>query len=150
MTVMAAPAENAALLNRAAIKGRSLWDDSRRRLLSNKAAMAGFIVLSLLFAGTIQKLKIYTVSQMLTLRYGSKATQTSGIVMLAYTLMLCATSTRAYATIFVVLFGWDRWLGERSAFVGMHGFGTSAPGASAFEHFGITAEKLAEAARSVV
>jgi oligopeptide transport system permease protein len=48
MTVMAAPAENAALLNRAAIKGRSLWDDSRRRLLSNKAAMAGFIVLSVM------------------------------------------------------------------------------------------------------
>jgi SSS family solute:Na+ symporter len=30
--------------------------------------------------------------------------------MLAYTLMLCATSTGAYATIFVVLFGWDRAL----------------------------------------
>jgi SSS family solute:Na+ symporter len=71
---------------------------------------SGVLLLSLLFAGTIQKLKIYTVSQMLTLRYGSKATQTSGIVMLAYTLMLCATSTGAYATIFVVLFGWERWL----------------------------------------
>jgi solute:Na+ symporter, SSS family len=71
---------------------------------------SGVLLLSLLFAGTIQKLKIYTVSQMLTLRYGSNATQTSGIVMLAYTLMLCATSTGAYATIFVVLFGWERWL----------------------------------------
>jgi SSS family solute:Na+ symporter len=71
---------------------------------------AGVLLLSLLFAGTIQRLKIYTVSQMLTLRYGSKATQTSGIVMLAYTLMLCATSTSAYATIFVVQFGWDRAL----------------------------------------
>src|SRR6478735_12255364 len=30
---------------------------------------AGVLLLSLLFAGTIQKLKIYTVSQMLTLRY---------------------------------------------------------------------------------
>ena len=69
---------------------------------------AGVLLLSLLFAGTIQKLKIYTVSQMLTLRYGSRATEASGIVMLAYTLMLCATSTGAYATIFVVLFGWDR------------------------------------------
>lgn len=71
---------------------------------------AGVLALSLLFAGTIQKLKIYTVSQMLSLRYGQRATQTSGIVMLAYTLMLCATSTGAYATIFVVLFGWERWL----------------------------------------
>ncbi len=40
--------ENAAALNQAAVKGRSLWDDSRRRLLSNKAAIAGFIVLVLL------------------------------------------------------------------------------------------------------
>ncbi|MGK3649817.1 sodium:solute symporter [Pseudarthrobacter enclensis] len=71
---------------------------------------AGVLLLSLLFAGTIQKLKIYTVSQMLSLRYGSQATRASGIVMLAYTLMLCATSTGAYATIFVVLFGWERWL----------------------------------------
>jgi SSS family solute:Na+ symporter len=70
----------------------------------------GVLLLSLLFAGTIQRLKIYTVSQMLSLRYGQQATQTSGIVMLAYTLMLCATSTGAYATIFVVLFGWERWL----------------------------------------
>lgn len=72
---------------------------------------AGVILLSLLFAPTLQRLKIFTVSQMLTLRYGSKsATNTSGIVMLAYTLMLCATSTSAYATIFVVLFGWERWM----------------------------------------
>jgi SSS family solute:Na+ symporter len=71
---------------------------------------SGVLLLSLLFAGTIQRLKIYTVSQMLSLRYGQRATQTSGIVMLAYTLMLCATSTGAYATIFVVLFGWERWL----------------------------------------
>lgn len=69
----------------------------------------GVLLLSLAFAGTIQKLKIYTVSQMLSLRYGHKATQTSSIVMLAYTLMLCATSTSAYATVFVVLFGWERW-----------------------------------------
>ncbi|HAY43264.1 MAG TPA: sodium:solute symporter [Micrococcaceae bacterium] len=72
---------------------------------------AGVILLSLAFAPTLQRLKVFTVSQMLTLRYGSKsATNTSGLVMLAYTLMLCATSTSAYATIFVVLFGWEKWL----------------------------------------
>ncbi|MGN6406161.1 sodium:solute symporter [Sinomonas sp.] len=71
---------------------------------------SGVLLLSLLFAGMIQRLRIYTVAQMLTLRYGTRSTQTSGIVMLAYTLMLCATSTSAYATIFVVLFGWDRWV----------------------------------------
>ena len=70
----------------------------------------GVLALSLLFAPVLQRLKIYTVSQMLTLRYGSEATQVSSIVMLAYTLMLAATSTGAYASIFVVLFGWERWL----------------------------------------
>ncbi len=70
----------------------------------------GVLLLSLLFAPTLQKLKIYTVSQMLSLRYGQETTKMSGIVMLAYTIMIAATSTGAYATIFVVLFGWDRWL----------------------------------------
>lgn len=70
----------------------------------------GVLLLSLLFAPTLQKLKIYTVSQMLSLRYGRETTKISGIVMLAYTIMISATSTGAYATIFVVLFGWDRWL----------------------------------------
>jgi SSS family solute:Na+ symporter len=69
---------------------------------------AGVLLLSLFFAPTVQRLRIFTVSQMLTLRYGTRATRVSGIVMLAYTLMLSATSTGAYATIFVVLFGWDR------------------------------------------
>ena len=31
-----------------AVKGRSLWDDARRRLLANKAAVAGMIVIGLL------------------------------------------------------------------------------------------------------
>ena len=71
---------------------------------------SGVLLLSLLFASKLQKLKIYTVSQMLSLRYGPGSTRMSSVVMLAYTLMLCATSTGAYATIFVVLFGWERWL----------------------------------------
>ena len=43
-------------------------------------------------------------------------------------------------------FGWDRWLfGERgkrekSGFIGMHGFGASAPAPELYEHFGITPE----------
>jgi transketolase len=49
-----------------------------------------------------------------------------------------------------VRFGWDRWLGERSAFVGMHSFGASAPIAALYPHFGITPEKVAEAARSLL
>ncbi len=47
MIAITAPSESAALMTKA-VKGRSLWDDSRRRLFSNKAAMTGFIVLGLL------------------------------------------------------------------------------------------------------
>jgi transketolase len=49
-----------------------------------------------------------------------------------------------------VQFGWERWLGPRGAFVGMHGYGASAPGEALFPHFGITPEKVAEAARSLL
>jgi transketolase len=49
--------------------------------------------------------------------------------------------------------GWDRWLfGERgkrekSGFVGMHGFGGSAPAEDLYAHFGITPEAVAEKVR---
>ncbi len=46
--MMAIPGTTADLLNKSAVKGRSLWDDSRRRLLGNKAAIAGAIVLSVM------------------------------------------------------------------------------------------------------
>ena len=49
-----------------------------------------------------------------------------------------------------VRLGWDRWLGDRSAFIGMSGFGASAPIEALYPHFGITAEKVAEAARSLI
>ncbi|MGC2524031.1 MAG: transketolase C-terminal domain-containing protein, partial [Stellaceae bacterium] len=49
-----------------------------------------------------------------------------------------------------VRFGWDRWIGPRGAFVGVHGFGASAPGEAVYQHFGITPEKVAEAARSLL
>jgi transketolase len=49
-----------------------------------------------------------------------------------------------------VRFGWDRWLGPRGAFIGMEGFGASAPGEALFPHFGVTPEKVAEAARSLL
>src|SRR6266699_2157745 len=49
-----------------------------------------------------------------------------------------------------VRLGWDRWLGEKSAFIGMSGFGASAPVEALYPHFGITAEKIAGAARSLL
>lgn len=36
-------------------------------------------------------------------------------------------------------FGWERWLGQRGAFVGMTGFGASGPADALYAHFGITA-----------
>jgi transketolase len=48
-----------------------------------------------------------------------------------------------------VEFGWERWTGDNGAFVGMQGFGASAPAPKLYEHFGITAAKVAEAASRV-
>jgi transketolase len=49
-----------------------------------------------------------------------------------------------------VRLGWDRWLGDNSAFIGMSGFGASAPAATLYKHFGITAEAVAEAATGLI
>jgi transketolase len=46
--------------------------------------------------------------------------------------------------------GWDRYLLPSEPFVGMHSFGASAPAPKLYEHFGITAEKVAAAAKSQV
>ncbi|MGC3023123.1 sodium:solute symporter [Brevibacterium sp. FAM 24630] len=69
----------------------------------------GIIVLSLLFAPRIQKLEIYTVSQMLELRYGKGSRLVSGAIMTAYGLMISTTSTVAYATVFHALFDLNKF-----------------------------------------
>jgi transketolase len=52
--------------------------------------------------------------------------------------------------------GWDRWLlGERgrearAGFVGMEGFGASAPGPDLYERFGITADAVANRVRALL
>ncbi|HTZ81201.1 MAG TPA: transketolase [Stellaceae bacterium] len=43
-------------------------------------------------------------------------------------------------------FGWERYVGEAGAVIGMPGFGASAPAEDLFRHFGITAEKVVDAA----
>jgi len=68
----------------------------------------GILALSIVFSARIARLKVYTVSEMLDLRYGGRAGIISGVVMWAYTLMLAVTSTIAYATIFDVLFDVNR------------------------------------------
>ncbi|MFC9338311.1 sodium:solute symporter [Streptomyces sp. NPDC057020] len=70
----------------------------------------GLLALSVFFSARIARLKVYTVSEMLDLRYGGRAGVISGVVMWAYTLMLAVTSTIAYATIFDVLFDLPRTL----------------------------------------
>jgi transketolase len=45
--------------------------------------------------------------------------------------------------------GWDALLGPDDAFVGMEGFGASAPAADLYRHFGITPETVAAAARAL-
>ena len=45
-------------------------------------------------------------------------------------------------------FGWDKYIGPEGGFVGMTGFGASAPAPDLYKHFGITAENVvAEAKR---
>ncbi|WP_300377609.1 transketolase [Henriciella sp.] len=47
-----------------------------------------------------------------------------------------------------VRFGWDRWIGAQGGFVGMDGFGASAPYQDLYKRFGITAEAVVEAAEA--
>jgi transketolase len=46
--------------------------------------------------------------------------------------------------------GWHEWLGSNGAFVGMTGFGASAPAGKLYQHFGITADAVAAAARKIL
>ncbi|MDB5465531.1 MAG: tktA [Phenylobacterium sp.] len=47
-----------------------------------------------------------------------------------------------------VRMGWDRFIGADGIFVGMESFGASAPAEVLYEHFGITAQAVASAAKS--
>jgi transketolase len=47
-----------------------------------------------------------------------------------------------------VRMGWDRFIGADGVFVGMDGFGASGPYETLYQHFGITAEHVAEAAKA--
>ncbi|MEK9673600.1 MAG: transketolase [Rhodospirillaceae bacterium] len=46
--------------------------------------------------------------------------------------------------------GWDRYIGSEGGFVGMTGFGASAPAGQLFKHFGITAEAVVTAVKNRV
>ncbi|QRM57563.1 transketolase [Sinorhizobium sp. BG8] len=46
--------------------------------------------------------------------------------------------------------GWDRYIGENGVFIGMNGFGASAPAPDLYRHFGITPAAAVEAALNLV
>ncbi|MGQ9762132.1 MAG: transketolase [Thermogutta sp.] len=49
-----------------------------------------------------------------------------------------------------VAMGWERYIGPQGAFVGMRGFGASAPAGVLMKYFGITPENVAAIAKSLV
>jgi transketolase len=55
-----------------------------------------------------------------------------------------------------IRFGWDRWLfgeggkREKAGFIGMHGFGASAPAERLYREFGITAEATADKVKALL
>ncbi len=46
--------------------------------------------------------------------------------------------------------GWERFIGDDGIFIGMSGFGASAPYKELYAHFGITADKVADAVRAAL
>jgi SSS family solute:Na+ symporter len=69
----------------------------------------GLIVLSLVLAKPLMKLKLYTVTQVLERRYTPAAKLISSIIMFAYDLMLAVTSTIGIGTVLSVIFGMPAW-----------------------------------------
>ncbi len=47
-----------------------------------------------------------------------------------------------------VQLGWERWIGSEGAFIGMRGFGASAPYKDLYKHFGITPEAVVDAVKA--
>jgi transketolase len=46
--------------------------------------------------------------------------------------------------------GWERWVGDEGAIIGLDHFGASAPAGTIFEHFGFTADRVADVGRRVI
>jgi len=56
--------------------------------------------------------------------------------------------TRRVAVELGIRQGWDKYIGRCGAFIGMEGFGASAPIGVLLKHFGITVEKVVAAAKN--
>lgn len=70
----------------------------------------GIIVLNVFLAKPLLKLRIFTVTQILEYRYSARTKHVSALVMMAYALMLAATSVIAIGTVMQVLFDLPFWL----------------------------------------
>ena len=46
--------------------------------------------------------------------------------------------------------GWERYVGDEGAILGIDHYGASAPAATIFEHLGFTTDRVADVARRVV
>jgi transketolase len=62
--------------------------------------------------------------------------------------VLCPGTTTVAIEAAVKL-GWERYLGHNGGFVGMNDYGLSGPADALYEHFGINAEKVTEAALAI-
>ncbi|PPA74349.1 sodium:solute symporter [Achromobacter spanius] len=70
----------------------------------------GIIVLNRVLAKPLLKLRIFTVTQILERRFTAGAKHVSALVMMAYALMLAATSVIAMGTVMQVLFDLPFWV----------------------------------------
>jgi transketolase len=68
----------------------------------------------------------------------------------AYKLEVLGPESSRVAVEAAVRLGWDRYIGLNGGFVGMDGFGASAPAGQLYEHFGITAAAVEAAIRERV
>jgi transketolase len=66
----------------------------------------------------------------------------------AYRSTVLGAATVRVAVEAALRFGWDRYLGDHGAFVGMRGFGASGPADALYRHFGITPDAVVAAARN--
>jgi len=46
--------------------------------------------------------------------------------------------------------GWERWVGDAGATLGMQGFGASAPYQDLYRHFGLTSQRIVEIAKGLI
>ena len=65
----------------------------------------------------------------------------------AYRASVLGTAPRVAIEAAVQL-GWEKYIGDAGTFIGMRGFGASAPAGALYEHFGITADAVADAVKA--